>query len=671
MAKVPLSKIRVTGLRKHYKVLIQELHRRGLMEIDKNPDFEKHSTEVSASGHFDAFDLARIDFAIRYLEPYAPKKGKLENMLTGGKVIMSEKEAISRFEAFAPRADEIIRECESTQDFFVRSKNELVLIKNEHDSLEPFKSLNVVVDGALETGETMSVLAKISLAKKEAFIERLARTSNLADIKVFHETKQDAYFRLTWFRDLKKVVDEAFQDFDVKVIDLNAEFAEAYAGMHPREIQKQLKEKEADLNKQIAEREDRLRQLGKTWDDLRIAHDFYSWRKDKNEAQSDVLQTSYVFAFEGWLPTEKLEALKHWIDQVFVGDVSLDLIKLEKGEKIPALLKNKVGVSSFNSMTKMFGSPAESDIDPTPAIAPFFVIFFGICLSDTGYGLLITLATAFFLLFGKFSKEAREALLMGFMCGVSAFIGGILLGGHFGMTAAEAPAFLTTIDSAGDLVFRGQVLDPLKGSGTMTFLLFTFGVGYVQVLFGLIMRIYKGISNKDWGYALCDGFGWLYTLIMLAVWAGADALGLDKQLIQWMLLGGVGFLVLTLGREKKNPILKLLFGILGLYGAMDFVSNILSYSRLMALGLATGIIGAAMNMTAKVLGDMVPGIGGILIMVAFIVFGHSINFGLSGLGAYVHSLRLQFIEFFGIFYAGGGRVFKPFARAKKYLLFRS
>ena len=158
---------------------------------------------------------------------------------------------------------------------------------------------------------------------------------------------------------------------------------------------------------------------------------------------------------------------------------------------------------------------------------------------------------------------------------------------------------------------------------------------------------------------------------MIALWAGADQLGLDKALMQWMLLGGAAFLVLTLGRAKKNIFLKLAFGILGLYGAMDFVSNILSYSRLMALGLATGIIGAAMNMTAQVLGEMLPSVLGIIVMIAFMLFGHAINFGLSGLGAYVHSLRLQFIEFFGLFYAGGGRLFRPFARAKKYLLFRS
>jgi len=188
------------------------------------------------------------------------------------------------------------------------------------------------------------------------------------------------------------------------------------------------------------------------------------------------------------------------------------------------------------------------------------------------------------------------------------------------------------------------------------------------------MRIKKGITNKDWGLAICDGFGWFYTLVMMGIWImSLQGIILPEQseIIKWMLLGGVGFLVLTLGRKKKNPILKLLFGVLGLYGAMDFVSNILSYSRLMALGLATGIIGAAMNMTAQVLNEMVPGIFGIIIMIGFMLFGHSLNFGLSSLGAYVHSLRLQFIEFFGIFYAGGGRIFRPFMRAKKYLLFRS
>lgn len=671
MAKVPVQKIRITGLRKHYKVLIQELHRRGLMEIDANPEFEKHSTEAPELGRFDAFDLARIDFAIQFLAPHAPKKGKLEKMLTSDKVILSEKEALARFEKFSPRANDIISECEEIHEFFVRTKNEKERVKNELHSLIPFQSINFSVNASLNTEETLSSLARISAAKKSAFLEKLAHSSSLLDIRIFYEDKQTCFFRLTFHRSLKNSVDAVMQEFGGREVDLAADFGKEFSDLLPREITKKLSEKLYALEKQEGEMQSRLQQLGKNYDDLRIAHDFHSWRKEKNDAQQNVLRTSYLFAFEGWITTDKFEALQHWVQQVFVGDVSVEKIVPEKEERIPSCIKNRAGISSFDSMTEMFGAPGKDDIDPTPAIAPFFIIFFGICLSDTGYGLLLTLAASFFMIFGAFSKEARKSILMLLLCGISAVVGGVLLGGHFGMTVEEAPAFLTTMNAAGDLVFRGQILDPLSGDGTMTFLVFTFAVGFFQVLVGLFMRIVKGIANKDWGLALCDGFGWIYTLIMLALWAGAEKIGLDKTLMQWMLLGGVGFLVLTLGREKKNIFAKLIFGVLGLYGAMDFVSNILSYSRLMALGLATGIIGAAMNMTAHVLGDMLPSVLGVLVMIAFMLFGHAINFGLSGLGAYVHSLRLQFIEFFGIFYAGGGRLFRPFARAKKYLLFRS
>ncbi len=382
------------------------------------------------------------------------------------------------------------------------------------------------------------------------------------------------------------------------------------------------------------------------------------------------METKTIFAFEGWLPVAEYKALDHWIQQIFVGEVSLDKIKPEENERIPVLLRNKSGISSFDFMTEMFGSPGAKDVDPTPMMAPFFVVFFGICLSDSGYGLILTLAAAFFLLFGKFNADARKSLLMILLCGISAFLGGILLGGHFGLTPEQAPGFLTKMVD-GSLVFRGQILDPLSGQGPMIFLGFSFAVGYVQVLGGLIMKFLRGLANKDYGEAFVDGLAWFYTLVMLIVWIFADKIGLDKQLALYMLLGGVGVLVLMLGREHKNPIKRVVMGVLGLYGAMDYVSKILSYSRLMALGLATGIIGAAMNMTAELLGGLLPGVIGIVVLIAFALFGHSLNFALSGLGAFVHSMRLQFIEFFGIFYTAGGTRFAPFARVNKYLFIRS
>lgn len=688
MAKVPVQKIRVTGLRSHYKILMKELHRRGVMEVSENAAFEEHSTVAAETDRFDAFDLARIDFAIRFLEPHAPKKGKMEKMLTSGKLIMPEQVATDRFKKFAPQSTEVIGACEKLEESNVRIKNELRNLEDKKEDIVQYQSLFIPVGMSLDTEQTVSVIGRVPVAKHKEFVEALARKSNLLGIEVVSEEGARILVRLTMHREVLTEVQGVLQEFNFNEVKLDATYPE-FEGQLPKEILAHLDEEIAARNEQITTNEKAVVQLAKNYEDLCIVYDFHAWRKDKNDVQHRVLRTQYVFAFEGWIPQRDFEKLSHWIKQVFVGEVSIDKIDAAEGEKIPALLDNKKGISSFDGMTEMFGSPNDEDIDPTPMIAPFFVFFFGVCLSDTGYGMILALVSAFFMIFGTFSKEARKTLLMVLLCGISATLGGILLGGHFGMTPAEAPGFMTTTNAAGDLMFRGQILDPLAGSGTMTFMIFTFVVGYIQVLCGLGMRIKKGIANRDWGLAFIDGAGWLYTMGMLAIWGLADKIGIDKNLAMNFLLAGVGFLLIGLGRKgwtplksKKSVLAKIitvpvnsikvvLMGALGLYGAMDFVSNILSYSRLMALGLATGIIGAAMNMTAKVLGDMLPGVVGIAVMVAFMLFGHTINFGLSGLGAYVHSMRLQFIEFFGIFYTGGGRRFRPFVRAKKYLLFRS
>ena len=178
------------------------------------------------------------------------------------------------------------------------------------------------------------------------------------------------------------------------------------------------------------------------------------------------------------------------MQQIFVGEVSMDKIKPKKGARIPVLLRNLKGVSSFDFMTEMFGSPGGDDVDPTPMMAPFFVIFFGICLSDTGYGMILTLASAFLLFFGKFSSEAKKSLMMVLMCGISAVIGGVLLGGHFGLTPEQAPAFMSTMVN-GDAMFYGQLLNPLEGQGPIIFLGFSFAVGYIQILGALIVLSHR------------------------------------------------------------------------------------------------------------------------------------------------------------------------------------
>lgn len=676
MAKVELQKIRITGLKDHYEILVKELQRRGVVHIKNNPEFVEESTVPMKTSLVDDFDLARVGFAINYLAPYAPKKGKMESMLTGGKLIMTEKEAKQKFEEFEPKVEGIVDECEKLEESKVKSINEIESISKKINKLENFAGFRFAIGTDLNTSTTKSVVGMISVAVKKDFLEKVARKSNLVDIDIFHSNKKDFFFRLTYFSAIAKEVEEILSEKGFNEVDLGGEFAE-FAGEKPADALKTLKASIIEHKNSIKEGDLRREELAIDLDNLKTAYDFFTWRRDKDEVKKNVFSSEYLFTFEAWMPKEKYSTMENWIEKVFVGDVVIEQLEKGAGESVPALLKNGPGAKSFQMITEMYGAPKEEDIDPTTGLFPFFVAFFGICLSDAGYGLLLFCIASFFLLFGKFSKEARTSLWMIFLLGCSAFVGGVLLGGYFGMTVDQAPAFLTTTNELGELVFRGQILDPMKGTGAMTFLLATFAIGIFQLLFGLVMEFIKYWSKKNYIAAFADSAAWFFFIVSLGAWALADQVGLPKEIMYYLMMTGLVILVLTQGRDKthKNPIvaiiLKLVFGVLGLYGIMDYVSNMLSYSRLMALGLATGIIGSAMNMTAAVLGDMLPGVVGIIVMIAFLIFGHTINFGLSTMGAFIHTMRLQFIEFFGVFYGGGAELFKPFTRIKKYLLFRS
>lgn len=670
MARIPLQKIRITGLKVHRKVLLQELHKRGVLEISENKLFQKHSqADADTLIHdelFDSFDMARIDFALDFLAPFAPKKPKLESMLTGGMVILPEAEAHARFEKFSGEVGPIVSECEKLEETFVRNKNELTKLAAQFTELQKYKEYPFSIGESIETECTKTLIFRISATQKNKFFEALAKKTSLFSANPLKTGKKELIMIATVEKEIEKFFLETLQTYTGEVISLGNMFPE-YIDSSVEEALGVITTQQKNLETAISDGKARCVELGARTEDLQIAHDFFQWRKTKNEARAKTLETKNIFAFEGWIPAEKYTELTHWLKQVFVGEVIAEKAPLAEGEKTPALLKNKPGIASFQMITEMFGAPSDRDVDPTSTMAPFFVFFFGICLSDVGYGSILTLVSAFFLTFGTFSKEAREKLVMILLCGVSAILGGILLGGWFGMTPEQFP--LLANPATGD--FYGQILNPLAGNGAMTFLLFTFGVGFVQLLFGVLMDGVRRLKLGDTVGAFADSFAWLYFLIGLALWALAENIGLNKEILQYVALSGAGILVCTQGREKKNIFAKLVFGLLGLYGIMDYVSNMLSYSRLMALGLATGIIGAAMNTTAGVLGELVSvPVLGTAIAIFFVLFGHSLNFALSLLGAFIHSMRLQFIEYFGRFYTGGAPLFKPFARAKKYLLFR-
>jgi V/A-type H+/Na+-transporting ATPase subunit I len=674
MAKVVLQKVLVTGFRTHYKILMQELHRSGLLEIVDTSDL--NTGEVETEEHFGVYDLARIDGVIKFLKPYETMKTQADSMLSGGKLVMSEEDAKARVKAFSVKSDEIFQEAEEAEENLVRYKNEVVKIRKKREELEPFKLFKMSIEVDYSTETTKSWVGSVAKAQQKTLMEELLGESNLIDMDIFAEENGKVYFRVTADNSVESLVSEILTRMRFEEFDFSVEFADAY-GKKPREVLYTFEKEEKEFVEKREKLETRVKELAENLDDLRILCDYNTWGKTKNDIQHKMLKTKNLFAFEAWMPKKSFDSFTVWLQNAFAGEVSIEKIEAKENEEEPVLVKNRRGIASFEPITEMFALPGAKDIDPTVYLAPFFFVFFGLCLSDVGYGMILTLVSAYFLLLGKFSRTAKDGLFLLFLCGVGATLGGIFLGGYFGMTPEQAPSFLLNPDFVAGIEgvnpFRGQFIDPMVGQGPILFLGLAMGLGMIQLLTGVFLDFYRQMKNGDYVDAICDPLAWFFLLLMIVFYVAADFVGfLDKGLMTTLVLVAAGILVLTQGRKQKIWLLKPLSGILGLYNITGYVSDLLSYSRIMALGLATGVIGFAMNLTAGILSSMMPHPAiGVVVAIIVIVFGHSLNFALSLLGAFVHSGRLQFIEFFGKFYEGGGRKFKPFVREKKYLFFRN
>ena len=288
--------------------------------------------------------------------------------------------------------------------------------------------------------------------------------------------------------------------------------------------------------------------------------------------------------------------------------------------------------------------------------------------SDAGYGIVMAIACAVCLLkFKGMEPGLRRSMKMFFWCGVSTAIWGLLFGSFFGdaVSVISNTFFHTAPPDIPGLVtpiWFNPVNDPMK------MLMFSFLLGIIHLFTGLAILAYNYIKyKKDYLAVIYDVISWyllvgggilaLLTMDMMQNIAGFTLPPIYGKIGGIMAAVGAVIILFFAGRESKNPIIRLAKGAYGLYGTTGYLSDILSYSRLLALGLATGVIATVFNKIGSMMGDSIIGILGFILI---FIIGHGVNIGINALGAYVHTNRLQFVEFFGKFYTGGGKEFKPF-----------
>ena len=309
----------------------------------------------------------------------------------------------------------------------------------------------------------------------------------------------------------------------------------------------------------------------------------------------------------------------------------------------------------------MYSPPSHKDVDPTPIMAFFFYFFFGMMFSDAGYGVLMILATTIALKVFKPDRKMRNNLKLFQYCGVSTVIWGLIFGSIFG----DAPAVVYKLFTGSEITMQQllpwPILDTQKDA--LTIMILSIGLGLVHVLVGMGCKFYVCIREKDYAAAFFDTGLWMTMLVGFAVLAAGIAAG------QTLIYIGAGIaiasavgLILTQGRGKKNIFARLIGGVASLYDITSYISDLLSYSRLLALGLTTGVMAQVFNMLSTLMGTNVFGI---IFMIVIFIVGHAITIGLNALGSYVHTMRLQYVEMFSKFYEGGGKAFEPFSLNSK------
>lgn len=383
--------------------------------------------------------------------------------------------------------------------------------------------------------------------------------------------------------------------------------------------------------------------------------DYCRTRAERYRAVGEIGGTEHTVLIKGYVTERDLPYLEKVLNKEFTVVIEAEDADINLA---PTVLQNNAFAKPAESLVKMYSLPGPRDIDPTPLTGFFYYLFFGMMFSDAGYGLLMILATTLALKKFKLSGSMRQSMHLFRYCGISTFLWGLIYGSFFGDSIA-----VISERFFGHRVALPALIDPMNGDAVMLLVL-SIALGLVEIIAGLCAKFVTCLKNGDKPGAFFDAGLWITTLLGIAVLAvGFVAVPALKTVGIVLTLLSVAGLILTQGRDKKNPIARLFSGIISLYDITSYVSDLLSFSRLMALGLTTSAMGAVFNMLAGMGGKTV---GGFIMLIIIFPLGHAINFGLNVLGAYVHTLRLQYVELFSKFYEGGGREFKAFSLQSKY-----
>ena len=400
---------------------------------------------------------------------------------------------------------------------------------------------------------------------------------------------------------------------------------------------------------------DRLRELAILLDDIEVLYDAAKTMLIAAQNKQKLAQTELCVVLEGWVPTDREDKVATALDKLYC---AYEMIEPDSDDEPPVLLRNNGYASNFEWVVGMYSYPKYGSYDPTFIMSIFYFFIFGLMFADVGYGLILVLGG--FLapkLLGFKPSMTRMFNMFGY-CGISSTLLGVVFGGWFGDLPYAIMENMLGMENAREAVpfFNGLWFNPLDDP--MTFLIVSLAVGAVHLVAGMAVKFVLLCKEGKVFDAIFDIGSWW------VIFAGIGVLVLAGSIPGWIVIGtGIAMIVLTAGRGEKNIIMRFLKGLLGLYDVTSYASDLLSYCRILALGLAAGVIGQVINLIGTMGG---PSVGGFIALVIAFLVGHGLNLAINILGSFVHTSRLQYLEFFNKFYEDGGTEFKPAEPSSQY-----
>lgn len=573
------------------------------------------------------------------------------------------------------KLEEIVEDIADADKLFKTTKRQILEKSKKLEQLEEVKDSEVQInqDGALFNTRLLT-LDVDSLEKIKYDIAE-------NDIITLHPIKQvdkTNYILLAYNKAAQNLVNRILTNKKINVIEIETD--------EPKSIKNYYSKLQADIEKirsQIEDAENKLSNYSEKYlDDLRSYADILNIQESALKASKYVglafdkrqalqlskehkttikkfkkyINKSGLLHIDGWIIPENIEKMELELSRISSSVKASKLDPAELSEK-RSVMKNIKPLKPFEAITSFMGTPNSDEIDPSPFVAPFFVGFFGFALGDAGYGAVISLVSLFALFKIGLTEEQKRAVTLMLYCGFSTIFFGTLTGGWFG-------ADLQNVGPIGDFLAQFKVFD--ISANIMLVLVGSLTIGFIHQIFGLLLKVYSNLRNGRIAEAIWVPSTWillLFTIVGYALRNFANISGLPWSTI---LVAVLAVFVWGQGYGTKNILLRPLKGSMAIFNITGFLSNTLSYARLLALALATGVIASVVNLLATLFSGDIPVVS-FIIASLILMLGHTFNLLLNLVGTFINVVRLHLVEFFPHFFEAKGVEFKPMKTELEYV----